>query len=129
MPRVAHFEIHADDPERASKFYSETFGWKFTKWEGPNEYYVIETGNKEEMGINGGMLRRLGNDPSIGQPVNAYVCTIWVDSVDEYVNKARQNGARVIVPKMPVQGIGYLVYCTDTEGNIIGIMSADKSAD
>ncbi|MGI8737560.1 MAG: VOC family protein [Candidatus Eremiobacter antarcticus] len=25
MPRVVHFEIHADDPERASKFYSTVF--------------------------------------------------------------------------------------------------------
>jgi predicted enzyme related to lactoylglutathione lyase len=35
MPRVVYFEIPADDPERAAKFYKEVFGWKIDKWEGP----------------------------------------------------------------------------------------------
>ena len=34
MPRVTHFYIDADDPERAAKFYSDLFGWKIDKWEG-----------------------------------------------------------------------------------------------
>ena len=29
MPRVVHFEIHADDPERAINFYKSVFGWEF----------------------------------------------------------------------------------------------------
>jgi len=28
MNSVVHFEIPADDVERAKKFYSENFGWK-----------------------------------------------------------------------------------------------------
>jgi hypothetical protein len=31
MGRVAHFEIHADDPQRAVKFYSDVFGWTIEK--------------------------------------------------------------------------------------------------
>ncbi len=27
MPRVVHFEIHADDPERAISFCNSVFGW------------------------------------------------------------------------------------------------------
>ncbi|HEX2787098.1 MAG TPA: VOC family protein [Ignavibacteria bacterium] len=34
MGRVVHFEIHVDDVNRASKFYSDIFGWEFNKWEG-----------------------------------------------------------------------------------------------
>jgi len=30
MNKVAHFEIPADDKERAKKFYNETFGWQIT---------------------------------------------------------------------------------------------------
>ena len=38
MPRVIHFEIHAEDPERAVTFYQRVFGWTCTKWSGPVEY-------------------------------------------------------------------------------------------
>ncbi len=41
MSRVVHFEIPADDPARAVKFYEKVFGWKFQKWEGPMEYWLV----------------------------------------------------------------------------------------
>src|SRR5215469_1323983 len=44
MPRVVHFEIHAQEPERAARFYSEVFGWEITKWGGPVDYWLIKTG-------------------------------------------------------------------------------------
>ena len=34
MPRPVHFDITADDPERAVAFYEKVFGWKLTHWEG-----------------------------------------------------------------------------------------------
>ena len=34
MDRVVHFEIQADNPERAIEFYKKVFGWNFQKWEG-----------------------------------------------------------------------------------------------
>ncbi len=44
MPRPIHFEIPAENPERAMQFYSSVFGWKFNKWDGPMDYWVISTG-------------------------------------------------------------------------------------
>jgi uncharacterized protein len=32
MKRPVHFEIHAENPERAANFYTELFGWKIIKW-------------------------------------------------------------------------------------------------
>ena len=75
MPRVIHFEIHADNPERAVKFYTDLFGWQFTKWAGPMDYWLIVTGPDGQPGINGGLMRRHGPAPVEGQPVNSYVCT------------------------------------------------------
>jgi len=43
MPRVVHFEIPATDPERAAAFYKKTFGWKFEKWPGPMDYWMVNT--------------------------------------------------------------------------------------
>ena len=53
MPRVVHFEIHADDPQRAANFYQNVFGWQINKWEGPEDYWLVTTGADNEPGING----------------------------------------------------------------------------
>ena len=58
MPRVVHFEIHADQPERAVRFYKELFDWQFHKWEGPMDYWLIVTGPDGQPGINGGLIAR-----------------------------------------------------------------------
>jgi predicted enzyme related to lactoylglutathione lyase len=119
MPRVIHFEFPADKPERAERFYSDVFGWKFTKWEGPMEYWLVDTG-KEGPGINGGMQRRM--------PGSTTTNTIDVASVDETVRTVVANGGGVAVPKMAIPGVGWLAYCTDTEGNMFGIMQNDPKA-
>lgn len=126
MPRVVHFEIHAADPERAVSFYKSLFDWQFQKWEGPMDYWVVTTGPDDQPGINGGLMRRQGEID--GQAVIAYVCTVDVADVDASANTATSSGGQVVVPKMPIPGVGWLVYCKDTEGNIFGMMQADPNA-
>lgn len=121
MPRVVHFEIPADSPERAVKFYQEVFGWQFQKWEGPLEYWMVTTGPEGQPGINGGLLRR-------NQPGQGTVNTVDVESVDAAVATVEKNGGKVALPKMAIPGIGYLAYCLDPEGNIFGMMQADPTA-
>jgi predicted enzyme related to lactoylglutathione lyase len=126
MPRVVHFEIHADDPERAVRFYTQVFAWEISKWAGPQDYWLIRTGPDSEPGINGGMIRRHG--PIDGIAVIAYVCTVDVPSVDDYAQKITAAGGTLVVPKMPIPGVGWLVYAKDTEGNIFGIIQRDAQA-
>ena len=121
MPRVIHFEIAADDPERAAAFYRKVFGWEIQKWEGPMEYWVITTGPKEEPGIDGGLGRR--TEPGAGTEN-----TIGVDSVDKAVERVVAGGGKVTRPKHAVPGVGWLAYCADTEGNQFGLMQDDPSA-
>ncbi len=128
MPRVIHFELHADEPDRAVGFYTALFGWTFTKWAGPMDYWIIKTGDDAQKGINGGMVRRMGPPPTDGQPVNAYVCTVDVPDIDGYFAKALQLGGTAALPKMPIPGIGWLAYVKDTEGTILGLMQSDPSA-
>ena len=126
MPRVVHFEIHADDPNRAAKFYTNVFGWTVSKWDGPMDYWFVMTG-KDEPGIDGGMIKR--QQPLTGKDgVVAYVCTVGVDSVDTYTKKVTAQGGAVVQPKGPIPGVGWLATCKDTEGNIFGLMQVDKSA-
>lgn len=125
MPRVIHFEIHAENPERAIGFYQSLLGWKFSRWEGPMPYWLVTTGPDNEPGINGGLIQRRG--PIDGQAVIAYVCTVQVPTLDDHVAKATQAGGVCVVPKMPIPGVGWLAYCKDTEGNIFGMMQPDTN--
>ncbi len=127
MPRVVHFEIHAENPERAVAFYTKMFGWTITRWD-VAEYWMINTGPDSQPGIHGGLLRRRGPAPADGQAVNAFVCTVDVPNVDEYLAKATASGGTIALPKMAVPGVGWLAYAKDTEGNIFGMMQMDKSA-
>lgn len=127
MPRPVHFEIHAADPARAEAFYKDVFGWEFAKWDGPANYWLIRTG-RDTPGIDGGMVERKGTAPAEGAPVNGYVCTVGVTSLDTYLTRAIEHGATLAVPKMATPGVGWLAYVKDPEGNILGIMEADPSA-
>jgi predicted enzyme related to lactoylglutathione lyase len=129
MPRVCHFEIHAIDPEQTIAFYQSVFGWQFKHWGGGGaDYWLITTGPDGEPGINGGLVRRRGPAPAEGQSVNAYVCTMQVPSVDEYVGKITAAGGVIALPKMAIPGVGWLAYAKDLAGNIFGIMQPDESA-
>jgi predicted enzyme related to lactoylglutathione lyase len=123
MPRVIHFEIQAEQPERAMEFYKSLLGWEFKKWEGPMPYWVVTTGPDGQPGINGGLLPRRGTID--GEAVIAYVCTVDVPALDDYLKKAEACGGKVVVPKMPIPTVGWLAYCKDTEGNIFGMMQPD----
>ncbi len=126
--RVVHFDIHADQPDRAIAFYSGLFGWKFDKWAGPTPYWLITTGPDSEPGINGGLAPRLGPRPAEGQPLNAYGCTIAVDNLDALIAKTPSLGGSIVMPKMPIPSVGWLAYAKDTEGNIFGMMQNDPGA-
>jgi len=121
-PRVVHFEIPADQPERAARFYSEVFGWQFQKWDGPQAYWLISTGPDHKPGINGGLAPR--TKPGEGGTVN----TIQVPSVDQYVASIVSKGGKLIAPKNAIPGVGWLAYCQDPEGNTFGLMQPDPAA-
>jgi len=126
MSRVVHFEIHADDPQRAVNFYRSVFGWEIQKWEGPEDYWLVTTGKAPEPGIDGAILKRMG--PINGDAVLAYVCTVDVPSIDDAIAKITSNGGTIALPKMAVPGVGWLAYYKDTEGNIFGTMQSDQNA-
>jgi predicted enzyme related to lactoylglutathione lyase len=126
MSRVVHFEIHADDPQRAVNFYQDVFGWQIQKWDGPADYWLVTTGKPPEPGIDGAIVQRRG--PINGDAVIAYVCTVDVTSVDDTIAKITSLGGTIALPKDPVPGVGWLAYAKDTEGNIFGVMQSDHNA-
>src|SRR5262245_8520657 len=118
MPRVIHFEIPADNPERAIKFYQSTFGWKFDKFPGPQDYWLVKTG--EGVGIDGGLMPRM--------PEMVTTNTVDVSNLDQAIASVEKNGGKLVVPRMTIRTVGYLAYCTDTEGNVFGMIQMDPAA-
>lgn len=127
MPRVVHFEISADDPARAADFYKAVFGWKIEKTPMDMDYWIVTTGDDSEPGINGGIGKR-GGKIAEGSSVTAFVCTINVLSIEEYVAKVEKAGGTNYRKKMAIPNVGWLAYCKDTEGNSFGFMQRDPSA-
>ncbi|NOT01473.1 MAG: VOC family protein [Phycisphaerales bacterium] len=119
MNRPFHFEIHVTDPAKSQAFFEKVFGWKFSKWNGPEEFWLVNTGESGS-GINGGFLRSRDGQP---RTVN----TVEVVSVDEACDKVKKAGGQVVVPKMPIPGIGWLAYCTDPGGVLFGVSQLDTA--
>lgn len=128
--RIAHFEIQADDVERAATFYREIFGWTIEKWDSPDmEYWMIMTAEKDskEVGINGGLLKR---PMKLGEHcgTNAFVCTAIVDDYETCAKKILDAGGKIAMPKFAIANMAWQGYFIDTEGNTFGIHQADPNA-
>lgn len=118
MPRIIHFEINAEEPEKIIEFYKNTFGWTIQKWKGPMEYWLVMTGQGE--GIDGGIAKAEGEERIIN--------TIGVDDLDAYMKKVEENGGTIVRQKAAVPGVGWLAYFLDPEGNLHGMMQNDLKA-
>lgn len=120
MGRIVHFEIAADDIQQAKGFYEGVFGWQFSKW-GEEDYWLIKTGPDEEMGINGGLMRRDERFPST-------VNTLGVASVDDAAERIAAHGGEIVFPKQAIPGMGYVAYFRDPSGVILGVFEHDPAA-
>jgi uncharacterized protein len=116
MARVVHFEITADDPERAADFYAHVFGWKVQQWTGSQAYWLATTGEPGSRGIDGAIMHRHDS----GQKV---INTVGVESWDEAAKAIEAAGGKV-GDKTVIPAVGTFAYCQDTEGNLFGIMEA-----
>src|SRR5258708_26177536 len=120
MPNsIVHFEIPANDVQRAKKFYEKALGWKISDpWK--MDYFLVETKQKGEEGINGGLMQR--KDP--GQPFMNYLA---VDSINASVKKVEAAGGVIALPKTEIApGMGWIAAFKDTEGNIMGLHEHPK---
>src|SRR5579872_7105429 len=106
---IIWFEIPADQPERAKKFYSQLFGWKIEPFPGMTDYWHIDTGGSDDTPDGGMMVRKHTH-----QPITNYVN---VPSVTNAAKKVEKLGGIICKGKTPVPEMGYFAICRDTEGN------------
>ena len=124
---VGHFELPADKPERARKFYAAVFGWKMSEVPEMN-YTMVRTGLVDDKGmpkapgyIGGGVVPR-------GGAVEHPVLTIVVDEISEAEKAIEGGGGQIIQRKQAVGdgSMGYMGYFRDTEGNVVGLYQNPK---
>jgi predicted enzyme related to lactoylglutathione lyase len=104
---IGHFEIPADDVDNLRNFYSSLFGWDFEKGE-TQGYYIIKNA-----GISGALAQKENPQQVSTQFVN-------VESVEDYINKAKQLGGRVVKDRQEISE-GYYAVLEDPQKNTIGI--------
>lgn len=121
MATVIHFDISADNIERAKKFYEQLFGWNIEKFpQSPQDYYLIETQTATgEKGITGGIAKREKDYQKITN-------FIQVDSIDESIAKVKELGGQIIELKKKIPTVGHIAGCKDTEDNIFGLIEVEK---
>jgi len=111
---IVHFEINAKDANRAKRFYTSVFGWKYKDSEIPGiEYYVID-------GVNpGGAINPMQQEPG---PV-VYFDT---DDIDASIATVRKAGGKAD-DKMAIPGQGWFAGCVDPDGNKFSLFQNDPS--
>ena len=117
---IIWFEIPADKPERAKRFYGKLFGWKIYPLPGMADYWHIDTGGGDDT-PDGGLMKR--KHP--GQPVINYVN---VPSVTRAMVKVKKLGGKVPVPRTAVPQMGYFAVCQDTEDNTFALWEINRQA-
>ena len=126
MRKVVHFEIPAEDLDRAKKFYGSVFGWDLQTMPMPGggEYTSVITtpvDNQTQMptepgAINGGLFERSEN-----MNLSSPVITIDVDAIDDALAQVEENGGTVVAPRTAIEGMGAFAYFKDSEGNVLGL--------
>ena len=130
MSRPIHFEIQADDLERAKRFYTDVFGWTYEDYSAVTgqPYWGVTTGDPSEPGINGGIMPRPAPTPGDGATTNAGILTMGVDDFDTAAAAIEAAGGRLAQARTALPGMAWQGYFLDTEGNRFGIHQPDPDA-
>ena len=116
---VVHFAIHADDVERARRFYEAVFGWRFEAW-GPPGFYNVMTGSNDRPGIRGALHSR--EEAVTGTGTRGFTCTVAVDDLEAIRKRVIANGGTITYEQIEIPTVGTLTQFLDTEGNELAAM-------
>ena len=122
---IAHFDVPADDVERARRFYERVFGWRFEAW-GPPDFYLIRTGTASEPGIHGSLSQRAA--PAAPGERRGYECTISVRELGAIKAAVVANGGKILLDEHEIVGVGRMIRFEDTEGNSVCAMHYEEES-
>jgi predicted enzyme related to lactoylglutathione lyase len=113
---VTWFEVGADRPDEAQRFYADLFGWTFEEQGGASGSYRV-TGAGGDEGI-GGAIRATG-----GTSPNYAVFYVQVADVAEACRRAEAAGGKVLVPLRTADSGLTFAHLLDPTGNHIGVFA------
>jgi predicted enzyme related to lactoylglutathione lyase len=117
---IIWFEIPAENPERARKFYGGLFGWKIEQFPAMPDYWHINTGGADASPDGGMMTRKYRRQPIINY--------INVESVNKSAAKVVTLGGKICKGKTAVPHMGYFIVCEDSEGNSFALWEVNDRA-
>lgn len=120
MPKIVHFEVPVDDPQRATAFYHDVLGWEVSRY-GEEPYWLVRAGADEEPGADGALVGR-------EELHQAPVLIAGVADIDDVLSRVLKSGGAVIQGRLPIPGMGWSAYIRDSEGNTIGFFQQDPNA-
>ncbi len=120
MDKVEHFEIPADNVERATNFYMKVFKWELNPVPGVKytRLLTIRVDDKvvlpRPFEVNGAIIKRT-------KEVTTPVVTVTVTDMDDTLKRIAKEGGKVLVGKTEFGDRGYTAYFSDSEGNVMGL--------
>ena len=118
---VVYFEIPVIDIDRATKFYSTVFNFKFDTTIIDNNEMALFPFTQEDSGISGALAKGEIYKPT-KDGVLIYFNTV---NIDETLRLANVNGGQILYPKTD-NGIGHVAEFEDTEGNRIALYQSKE---
>lgn len=113
---ICHVEWTSTDLERTKAFFSGLFEWKWKAW--GTEYLIFSPPE----GVGGGIMKveevKPGESPSV---------YIDVEEIEPYLEKVKDLGGGVAVPKTEIPGAGWFAHLTDPDGNIVGLFKGRET--
>jgi predicted enzyme related to lactoylglutathione lyase len=109
---IGHWELIVSDVDKAKAFYGSLFDWKFDDTSFPG-YALIDTGSPP----GGGLFKKPDEAP--GYALNTYFV---VGDIDATLQKASDGGAKVLMPKTEIPGIGHWAMLLDPDGIPISLL-------
>tara|TARA_R100001143_G_C3361089_1_gene135904 strand:+ start:964 stop:1335 length:372 start_codon:yes stop_codon:yes gene_type:complete len=121
---MTHFAIHIDDIERAKSFYDGVFDWGFNSY-GQSDFLQIKADKTKDGELIGALQSR--NYSPVPEKLIGLECTISVENVDEIIERVKNNGGQLLMPKTAIPNVGWIAKFLDTEGNLICAMQYDSN--
>jgi predicted enzyme related to lactoylglutathione lyase len=118
---VVYFEIPVIDIDRATKFYSTVFNFKFDTTIIDNNKMALFPFTEEKSGISGALAKG-----EIYKPTKDGVLIYFnTANMDETLRLANTNGGKILYPKTD-NSIGLVAEFEDTEGNRIALYQSKE---
>jgi uncharacterized protein len=115
MATIVHFELPADDVDRAKGFWEGVFDWSFQGGDAPF-HYLMTQGEEPVAAIYPSQEGERG-------PI-VYMATNDIDATLAKIAEAGGDAGE----KQPIPKTGWFARCKDTEGNSFSLFQGDETA-